>query len=155
MDAGFADETLRIKMEGNIGAGEAAGLLKYMKNSELLPDIEAILSGSYLEEKATPFQATLDVYYLLIQNFVHAVGSEFRKKGDKWKDYTDNTVAFIDVIKDFPLELKKSYIDQLCQMDDVICNGEFISKYIYNDSCSQPVSKLIQELDYIKLLKTL
>jgi len=81
---------------------------------------------------------------------VHAIGSELRRLGDKWKDYTDNTVAFICNIKDFPLELKKSYIAQLCQMDEVICNGEFVTKYIYNDSCSQQVSKLIQELDYIK-----
>jgi len=150
LNAGFTDETLRIKMEGNIGAGEAAGLLKYMKNSDRLPDIEAILSGSYMEQNAMPFNATLDVYYLLIQNFVYTIGSDFRKQGEKWKDYTDNTVAFISNIEDFPLELKKSYIDQLCQMDEAICNGELVTKYIYNDSCSQQVSKLIQELDYIR-----
>jgi hypothetical protein len=137
-------------MEGNIGAGEAAGLLKYMKNNDLLPDIEDILSGSYMKQNAKPFHASLDVYYLLIQNFVHAIGSDFRKLGEKWKDYTDNTVAFICNIRDFPLELKKSYIDQLCQMDEAICNGEFVSKYIYNDSCSKQVSKLIQELVYIR-----
>ena len=150
LNAGFTEDILRIKMEGNIGAGEAAGLLKYMKNSELLPDIEAILSGLYMEQNAIPFRATLDVYYLLIQNLVHAVGSEFRRLGDKWKFYTDNAVAFICNIEDFPLELKKSYIDQLCKMDEGLCNGEFITKYIYNDSCSQQVSKLIQELDYIR-----
>jgi hypothetical protein len=121
-----------------------------MKNNELLPDIEAILSGLYMEQSAIPFLSTLDVYYLLTQNLVHAVGSEFRKQGDRWKEYTDNTVAFICNIEDFPLELKKSYIDQLCQMDEVICKGELVTKYIYNDSCSQQVSKLIQELDYIK-----
>ena len=137
-------------MEGNIGAGEAAGLLKYMKNSDLLPDIEAILSGSYMDQNSMPFHATLDVYYLLIQNFVYAIGSDFRKQGKKWKDYTDNTVVFISNIEGFSLELKKSYIDQLCQMDEAICNGELVSKYIYNDSCSKQVSKVIQELDYIR-----
>jgi len=150
LNAGFPNETLRIKIEGNIGAGETAGLLKYMKNSSLLPDIEAVLSGAYLEQNDIPFHGTLDVYYLLIQNLVHVIGSELRKKGRKWKNYTDNTVAFISSIDNFPLELKKSYIDQLCRMDEAISSGKFITKYIYNDSCSRQVSKLIQELDYIK-----
>jgi len=150
LNAGFTDETLRIKIEGNIGVGEAAGLLKYMKNCDMLPDIEAILNGTYMKKNTMPFHATLDVYYLLTQNFVNAVGSELRKRSKKWKTYTDNTVAFICNIEDFPLELKKSYIDQLCQIDEVICNGKFVTKYIYNDSCSHQVSKLIQELDYIR-----
>jgi len=71
-------------------------------------------------------------------------------RGGKWKRFTDNSVDFISSIGNFPLELKKSYVDQLCQLDEAISNGELITKYIYNASCSRQVSKLIQELDYIK-----
>ena len=150
LDASLTYEVLRIKIEGNIGAAEAAGFLEYMKNSKLLPDIEAVLNGSYTQPAGVPFRASLDVYYLLVQNLIYAIGTDFRRQGDNWRRYTDNTVAFIASIDNFPLELKKSYIDQLCQMDEVINKGKLITKYIYNDSCSQQVSKLIQELDYIK-----
>ena len=34
--------------------------------------------------------------------------------------------------------------------DDTINCGELLAKYIYNDSCSRQISKLVQELDYIK-----
>ena len=128
---------------------ESAGFLKYMKNTKLLPDIDAVLNGAFLQSNA-PFLAPIDVYYLLVQNFVHAVGSELKTRGDKWQRYTDNSVDFISSIGNFPLELKKSYVDQLCQLDEVMSKGELITKYIYNDSCSRQVSKLIQELDYIK-----
>ena len=147
-DAGLTGDVLRIKIEGNVGSVESAGLLKYMKNTKLLPDIEAVLNGTFLQSNAS-FLATIDVYYLLVQNFVHAVSSELKMRGDKWQCYTDNSIDFISSIGNFPLELKKSYVDQLCQLDEVISKGELITKYIYNDSCSQKVSKLIQELDYI------
>jgi len=150
LDVELTNEVQRIKIEGNIGQAETAAFLKYMKNSKLLPDVEVILNGSYIKSNAPEFYASLDVYYLLVQNLVHVIGSEFRKKGKKWKIYTNNSIAFICSIKDFPLELKKSYIDQLCQMDEKINNGKLITKYIYNDSCNKQVSELIQELNYIK-----
>jgi len=149
LDAGLTGDVLRIKIEGNVGAVESASFLKYMKNAKLLPDIEAVLEGTFLQSNAT-FLASIDVYYLLVQNFVHAVSSELKVRGDKWQRYTDNSIDFISSIGNFPLELKKSYVDQLCQLDEAICKGELITKYIYNDSCNRQVSKLIQELDYIK-----
>lgn len=56
----------------------------------------------------------------------------------------DNSVDFINSIKDFPLDLKKSYIDQLCEINLKI------KKHIYSESRSQGVSNILQELDYIK-----
>ena len=150
LDTGLTGDVMRIKIEGNIGAAEAASFLKYIRNANKLPNIEAVLNGTYAQGNAAPFQASIDVYYLLIQNFIHAVASDFKMKGKNWKQNTDNSVAFIDNSLNFPLELKKSYIDQLCYLDESLNNGKLVSKYIFNDSCSKQISKLIQELDYVR-----
>jgi len=150
LDSDLSEEVLRIKIEGNIGTAEAAGFLKYIKNSKVLPDIDAVLNGSYAQSSGSSFHGSLDVYYLLIQNLVYAIGSELKRQGDNWRRYVDNTVAFINGIENFPLELKKSYLDQLCLLDETIKKGALITQYVFNDSCSQQIAKLIQELDYIK-----
>ena len=144
LDARLAGEVLRIKIEGNIGQVEATNFLKYLENIEKLPNIEDLLNGKYLNNAATPaYLASLDVYYLLIQNLIYAIRAERRKKGTKWHLYTDNSIDFICSIVNFPLELKKSYVDQLCAMDRTI------KEFIYNESRNQNTSKLLQELDYI------
>jgi len=150
LDIGLTGEVLRIKIEGNIGAVESASFLKYMKNIKLLPDIEAILNGVYTPSVAASYTSSLDVYYLVIQNLVHAIGTEFRRKGKKWSVYINNSVDFISSIDNFPIELKKSFLDQICELDVAINKGKRITRQIYNDSCSRQISKLIQELDYIK-----
>jgi len=145
LDAGFTDELLRIKVEGNIGASEAAGFLKYLKNTKLLPNIEDILYGTIVQSnERKSFSASLDVYYLLIQNFVYAISAELRKRRSKWRLFTDNSISFVKNIKKFPLELKKGYIDQLCEIDSKIRH------YLYVQSQNKDISKLMQELDYIK-----
>ena len=144
LDAGFDKEILRLKIEGNVGQVEATNFLKYLKNTEKLPNIEAVLTGEYLNSlKNTAYLASLDVYYLLIQNFIYAIRAELRKKGTKWRLYTNNSIDFICNIINFPLELKKSYVDQLCAMDIKV------KEFIYNKSRNQNVSKLLQELDCI------
>jgi len=150
LDSGLKGEVLRIKIEGNIGAIETAGFYKYMKNTKLLPNIESILNGTYEQSAKKPFKASLDVYYLIVQNFIHAIGLELRKQGEKWNKYIDNSIDFISCIANFPLELQKSYIDQLCKLDETISTRELIKKHIYNDSSSKQISKLLQELGYIK-----
>jgi len=145
-DAGLAGETLRIKVEANVGTVEAAGFFKYIKNTKLLPDIEAVLNGTFFATKAaTPYRAPLDAYWLLVQNLIHAIGVEFRNGIDEWKRYTDNSIDFVCNIEDFPLELKKSYIDQLCAM------SSDMKKFVFSKTRNQSVSKLLQELDYIKV----
>ena len=145
-DAGLSGETLRIKVEANVGTVEAAGFFKYIKNTKLLPNIVAVLNGTFLATKAaTPYQAPLDAYWLLVQNLIHAIGVEFRSGIDEWKRYTDNSIDFVCSIEDFPLELKKSYIDQLCAM------GPGMKKFVFSKTRNQSVSKLLQELDYIKV----
>ena len=76
---------------------------------------------------------------------IYAIGVEFRKGGDNWRFFADNSVDFVCDINDFPLELKKSYVDQLCEMDAKV------REYVYNASHSQKLSKLLQELAYIKV----
>ena len=143
--AGFVGDLLRIRAEGNIGAVETAGFLKYLKNTKRLPSIDTVLDSSYIADgKAAAYHATIDVYYLLVQNLVHTIGREFQRKGDHWGEYVNNSVDFISMIADFPLDLKKSYVDQLCEM------GEGIKKYVFSVSRSQGLSKLLQELAYIK-----
>ena len=145
LDSGLKGEVLRIKTEANIGAAEAAGFLKYMKNSRLLPNIEAVLNGKYRSgEKGSRYRAKIDVYWLLIQNFIYAIGSEFRKGGGNWRHYADNSVDFICNISNFPLEHKKNYFDQMCELDISI------REYMYNNSRNQSLSKLLQEFEYIK-----
>ena len=145
LDSGLEGEVLRIKTEANVGTSEAAGFFKYTKNTKLLPNIEAVLSGAYLDgKKDKPYHAPLDAYWLLVQNLIHAIGAEFRRDGDKWRLFADNSVNFICKISKFPLELKKSYVDQLCEIDAKM------REYVYNDSRNQTLSKLLQELDYIK-----
>jgi len=148
LNAGFTGELLRIKAEGNIGAVEAAGFFKYLKNRSHLPDIEAVLNGSYSSGgDVSKYLAAIDVYYLLIQNFVYTLSAEFKKNGDNWRLYVGNSVDFISDVLDFPLDLKKSYVDQLCEIH------RDIRKYIYSGSRSQGLSKLLQELEYIKCIK--
>jgi len=145
-DAGLEGETLRIKVEANVGAVEAAGFFKYIKNRKLLPDVEAVLNGAFLDANTdAPYQAPLDAYWLLIQNLIYAIGIEFRKGTDEWQRYSNNSIDFVCSIEDFPLELKKSYIDQLCAM------GTDMKKFIFSKSRNQTVSRLLQELDYIKV----
>ena len=145
LDSGLKGEVLRIKTEANIGTAEATGFLKYIKNDKLLPNIEAVLNGIHLDSNANPlYRATLDAYWLLIQNLVHAIGAEFRKNNEKWRVFIDNSVDFVCNISNFPLELKKSYVDQLCEID------MRMRKYIYSISRNQKLSKLLQELNYIK-----
>jgi hypothetical protein len=144
LDAALDSEVLRIKIEGNVGAIEAANFLKYLENTEKLPNIEMILNGSYLSRsKASKYRASIDVYYLLLQNLIYAINAELSKKSDKWRSYMENSIDFICTITNFPLELKKSYVDQLCKI-----NAE-IKEYIYNESRNQNMSKVLQELDYI------
>lgn len=144
LDAGLNDEVLRIKIEGNVGAVEASNFLKYLENREKLPNIENILNGKYFEKQNThKYFSSLDVYYLLIQNLIYAISAEIRKKGSKWRSYTDNSIDFVCTISDFPLELKKSYIDQLCEI------SASIKKFIYNESQNKNTSKILQELNYI------
>jgi len=143
------DDILRIKIAGNIGTTETASFLKYTNNIRLLPEIEVVLNGGYADEYSSSYLAPLDAYYLLVQNLIHAIGVDLRKNGNNWKQYTDNSVTFICNIENFPLELRKSFVDQLCQLDEAFNSRELITKYIYNDSCSPQISKLLQELDYI------
>ena len=145
LDAGIDSDILWVKIRANVGDVEAASFQKYIKNSKLLPDIQALLSGAYIDGKdASSYTAPLDAYWLLIQNLVYAIGAEFRKSHGKWRSFTDNSIDFVCGISNFPLELKKSYIDQLCEIDIKL------RKYIYNNSRNQKLSKLLQELDYIK-----
>ena len=146
LDSGLEGDVLRIKTEANIGAVESAGFFKYVNNTKLLPNLEDVLNGSYFSVNAgSTYKATLDAYWLLTQNLVHAIAVELRKKGGKWRLYSDNSVDFICSINGFPLELKKSYVDQLCEMD------RKVRKYMYNESRNQMLSRLLQELDYIKI----
>jgi len=146
LEAGFTGELLRIKVEGNIGAAEAAGFFKYIKNKSRLPGIDAVLNGSYVSSgEAAKYLASIDVYYLLVQNLIYAVSSEFHKNGGKWGFYITNSVDFISGVADFPLDLKKSYVDQLCEI-----NKE-IRKYVYSVSRSEGLSKLLQELHYMRV----
>ena len=139
-------EVLKTKTQANIGAAEAAGFFKYIKNTKLLPNIEAVLNGEYQSNDSdTPYRANLDAYWLLVQNLIYAIGVELKKGSDKWRRYTENSISFVCEIDNFPLELKKSYIDQLCEMDKVM------QKYVYSTSRSQALSKLLQELNYIKV----
>ena len=115
LDSGLEGDVLRAKTEANVGASEAAGFFKYLNNAKLLPNIEAVLSGAYIDGNTdAPYHAPLDAYWLLIQNLVHAIGTEFKSDGDKWRLFADNSINFICHISRFPLELKKSYVDQLC-----------------------------------------
>ena len=146
LDAGFTGELLRIKVEGNIGAVETAGFFKYINNKSRLPSIEAVLNGSYVSGgEAAAYLEAIDVYYLLVQNLIYAVSSEFRSNGHKWGFYIGNSVDFISLIADFPLDLKKSYVDQLCEIDEII------RKYVFSISRSEGLSKLLQELDYMHI----
>ena len=145
LDSGLEGGLLRIKTEANIGASEADGFFRYVKNTGLLPDIEAVLDGAYAANAASPYRAPLDAYWLLIQNLIYAIGVEFRKDSGNWRFFADNSVDFVCDINDFPLELKKSYVDQLCEMDIKV------REYVYNASHSQKLSKLLQELAYIKV----
>ena len=142
-DCGIKKDVLRIKTEANIGTAEAAGFFKYLKNTKLLPNIDEVLNGTYSCANP-PYRAPLDAYWLLVQNFIHVIGVEFRKNGGNLNLYIDNSINFISGINDFPLELKKSYVDQLCEVDNSV------KKYVYNASRSQALAKLLQELDYIK-----
>ena len=72
------------------------------------------------------------------------MNAEYNKKNDKWGFYIDNSIDFLTSIADFPLDLKKSYIDQLCEIDKTI------RKYVYNISNNKGLAKMLQELDYIK-----
>ena len=56
---------------------------------------------------------------------------------------------FLDAIEDFPLELKKSYVDQLFQLDRASGEETIIKKYVLLKSRSAQVTKLVQELDYV------
>ena len=145
LDCGLEREILRIKTEANIGAAEATAFFKYTKNTKLLPNIEEVLAGGRLDNNAdSTYQAPLDAYWLLIQNLIHAIGVEFRRDGNKWRVFADNSVDFVCSIRDFPLDLKKSYVDQLGEIDSSV------REYIYNVSTNQKLSKLLQELDYIR-----
>ena len=144
LDSGLSSDVLRIKIEANVGAVETSKFFSYNKNTKLLPDIEALLNGDYNNgDVSSSYNAPLDAYWLLLQNIVHAISASFRKKGKKWQFYTDNGIDFVCRISNFPLELKKSYIDQLCEIDDGM------RKYLLNNSQNQNLSKLLQELDYI------
>ena len=146
LDTGLKGNVLRIKIEANVGAIEAANFFKYTKNTKLLPNIDSVLNGIYTTNNTeVSYIASLDTYWLLIQNLIHAVSAEFRKESTKWMFYTDNSVDFICNINKFPLELKKSYIDQLSEIDIKV------KKYLYNNSRKQTISKLLQELNYIKV----
>jgi hypothetical protein len=145
LNVGLNGEVLRIKAQANVGSVQATKFLEYLKNVSLLPNIDMVINGQYDEAAAASFMRALDVYYLLIQNLIHAVGTEFRNEGEKWRSYTDNSVNFVGHISGFPLELKKSYVDQLCEVN------KDIEKHVYNDSRSQQMTKLLQELDYIKV----
>ena len=143
---GLKGEVLRNKTQANIGAAEALGFFKYIKNTKLLPNIEAVLTGEYQSNNPdAPYFANLDTYWLLVQNLIHAIGAEFHKGNDKWRRYTENSVSFVCGITNFPLELKKSYVDQLCEMDKAV------QKFVYSTARSQTLSRLLQELNYIKV----
>ena len=145
LESGLDGDVLWVKIRANVGDVEAASFQKYIKNSKLLPDIQALLKGAYVDGKDDlPYTAPLDAYWLLIQNLVYAIGVEFRKKHSKWRSFTDNSIDFVCGISNFPLELKKSYIDQMCEIDIKL------RKYIYNNSRTRTLSKLLQELDYIR-----
>lgn len=145
LDCGFRGEVLRIKAEANVGLAETTSFLKYIKNMKLLPDIEALLNGAYDgDNNQQPYQAPLDAYWLLVQNLVYAIGAQYKKPGKKWQIYADNSVSFVCGIKNFPLELKKSYVDQLCEIDTKI------RRYIFTGSRNQKLTALLQELEYIK-----
>ncbi|MCL2153493.1 MAG: hypothetical protein FWH57_11155 [Oscillospiraceae bacterium] len=145
LDSGLEGEVLRTKTVANVGLSEATGFFKYLKNTKLLPNIEAVLSGAYIGGNTdTPYHAPLDAYWLLIQNLVHAIGAEFRRDGDNWRLFADNSVNFICHINSFPLELKKSYVDQLCEID------VRMREYLFNSSRNKKLSELLQQLDYLK-----
>ena len=75
---------------------------------------------------------------------MYAIGSEYRKNGDSWQIFIGNSVDFVCRIRNFPLELKKSYVDQLCELDGVIM------QHLYSESRNQNLSRLMQELDYLQ-----
>jgi len=146
LETGFTGELLRIKAEGNIGAVESAAFFKYIKNRSRLPSIDAVLNGSYVTgAEAAAYLGTIDVYYLLVQNLIYAISTEYHNKCDKWRPYIGNSIDFISRITDFPLDLKKSYVDQLCEID------KDIRKYVFSKSRSEGLSKLLQELDYMHI----
>ena len=145
LDLKLKKDVLMIKAEANIGAVEATGFFKYIKNTKLLPEIYAVLNGIFFADNEDfSYRAPLDAYWLLIQNLIHEIRTELRKNGEKWSFYVDNSTEFICNIQDFPLELKKNYIDQLCDLN------VGIKKYLLSTSRSQKLTKLLQELDYIK-----
>ena len=134
---------MKIKIEGNIGKATAAGFFKYLENADKLPAIEDILNGKCLE-MAESYAAPLDVYYLILQNLVYATGTEHRKNSELWQAFINNSIDFICKIPKFPLEIKKSFVDQLCELD------RSIRRYLYSESTNQNLWKLMQQLDYIK-----
>jgi hypothetical protein len=149
MKAQMKKNVLRMKIMGDIGENEGVKFAEYTKNMEMLPDIKVLLEGGY---KGTviwgKFISTIDVYYLLVQNLIYSISNAFKDEEDSehkkcWL-YIDNSVEFIDSIPNFPLDLKKSYVDQLCEMDTKA------KEYIFNGSRNQSISKLMQELDYVK-----
>ena len=146
LNSGLDGDVLWVKIGANVGYVEAASFKKYLTNSELLPDIEALLNGAYLHGKdSLSYTAPLDAYWLLVQNLIHAINAEFRKNHGRWRLFTNNSIDFVCGISNFPLDLKKSYIDQLCEIDTKM------RKYIFNDSRTHNLSKLLQELEYIKV----
>jgi hypothetical protein len=145
LHAGFSNNLLRIKIEGNVGAVEAASFSKYHRNKSRLPDLASVLDGSILNKsEGAEYCADIDAYFLLVQNLIFAVNSEFANESSNWRTYVDNSADFITTINDFPLDLKKSYVDQLCEIQIDI------RKYVYSKSRSRGLSKLFQEIDYIK-----
>ena len=140
LDVGFTGELLQLKVEANIGI-EAASFLKYMKDNDSLPNIEAILDGAYRGNNS--YIASLDVYYLLVQNLIYSIGTALRDKNEDLHKWLDNSIEFLGGIGNFPLDLKKSYVDQLCELDSGIL------EYFKIKSREQAVGKLMQELEYV------
>ncbi|MDR0887463.1 MAG: MoxR family ATPase [Candidatus Nomurabacteria bacterium] len=141
LDCRLSGKALAAKCEANVGVDEATKFLEYYKNTKKLPNIEMVLNGGYA---GVHFLESLDVYYLLIQNFVYAINNEEKQGNDIWRKYSDNSVEFLAGSDNFPLELKKSYVDQLCEAI------EPAREYLFNGSRSQAMSRLLQELEYVK-----
>jgi len=142
LNADFPHDILEIKINGNIGAAEGTAFRKYRENATQLPRIEDILNGNSLKMAAT-YTAPLDIYYLILQNLIYTIAAAHQKNNGTWPPFVRNSIDFICTIPHFPLELKKSYIDQLCEL------GKAVRQYLYAETRNQHLSKLLQELDYI------
>ncbi len=145
-DAELSDaETLRSKIEGNVGSIEGIKMVNYLERSKELPNLMKVLKGDYVKSGAVDmYKADLDVYHLLLQNLVYVVSEGYRAGRKVWQAYCDNSVDFITSVSNFPIELKKAYVDQLGGV------SEEMKSYLYATSRSERLARLLQELEYVK-----